>query len=159
MAAVNHIRRPIFRKCCDTLHNARGAPGRFDAPASVSLFLVERNAVQPFALVTLPALVAHHVGRFGILERISFVIIRAGSLAVRIDRIAHPQHVRQTALFGIGTLAVTALALRVPRTVFRIEQIRNILVHIPIYELESFSGVLGINRQVALRNGTGADDI
>ena len=157
VAAENHIGGPILRKYGKTLHFARSAPGRFDAPAAVRLLLVERNVIQPLALISLPTLVAHDIRRQDILQYIAIVIVRAGGFILGVDRIAHAENIRQTAALGVRTLPVTALSLRIARTVFRIEKIRHSAVHVPIDELESRAGISDINFHVGLRNGTGAD--
>ena len=157
MAAKDHIGRPILRKYGDTLHFARGAPGRLDAPAAVRFLLVERYTIQPFSLITLPAFVAQHVRRFRVLERFPLVIIGAGGFILGVDRIPHAEHVRQTTAFVVRALAVTTLPLRIARAVFRVEQVRDGAVHVPVDELEPRAGVRGIDFQVGLRNRSGAD--
>jgi len=157
MAAEDHIGRPIFRKCGDTLHFARGAPGRLDAPAAVGLLLVERYAFQPFAFVALPAFVAQHVRRIGIFQCLALVVIGAGGFILGVDRIPHAEHVRQAAALVIRTLTVAALPLRIARAVFRVEQVRDGTVHIPVDELEPRAGVPGIDFQISLRDRSGAD--
>ena len=157
MAAEDHIGRPIFRKCGDTLHFARGAPGRLDAPAAVGLFLVERYAFQPFAFVALPAFVAQHVRRFRIFERFTLIIIGAGSFLLGVDRIPHAEHVRQTAALVVRAFAGTALPLRIARAVLCVEKIRHGTVHIPVDELVPRAGVRGIDFQIGLRDRSGAD--
>ena len=157
MAAEDHIGRPIFRKYGDTLHFARGAPGRLDTPAAVGLLLVERYAFQPFAFVALPAFVAQHVRRIGIFQRLALVVIGAGRFILGVNRIPHAEHVRQTTAFVIRTLTIAALPLRIARAVFCVEKVRDGAVHIPVNELEPRTGVRGVDFQIGLRDGTGAD--
>ena len=157
MAAEDHIGRPIFRKCGDTLHFARGAPGRLDAPAAVGLLLVERYTFQPFAFVALPAFVAQHVRRIGIFQCLALVVIGAGGFILGVDRIPHAEHVRQAAALVKRTLTVAALPLRIARAVFRVEQVRDGAVHVPVDELEPRAGVRGIDFQIGLRDRSGAD--
>ena len=157
MATEDHIGWPIFRKCGDTLHFARGAPGRLDTPAAVGLLLVKRYAFQPFAFVALPAFVAQHVRRIGIFQRLTLVVIGAGGLTLGVDRIPHAEHIRQTAALVIRTLTVAALPLRIARAVFCVEQVRDGAVHVPVDELEPRAGVRGVDFQIGLRDRAGAD--